>query len=151
MLSTPKRFAGFAGVTLVAALVAAPVAFGDDDEGGADAQVQELTVELKKLEVADTDHVTTEQLGKGQALRDKARTLVGNKKATQDLEWTLDELEAVVALSHAKIDKHEAQKVVEDKKATLAGKRGEFDTMTKTVADLEAKRTKLESQLAGGK
>ena len=98
-----------AGAAIVAALFFSPVAFGDEDSAGADAQLQELTVELKKLDVADKDNVATADLGKAEALRDKARTLVGDKKQTQALTWTLEELEATVAVVEAKLDKHRGE------------------------------------------
>lgn len=145
-----KRLVGLAGVTLVLGLMLSPVAFGDED-ASADAQLQELTVELKKLDVADKDNVATAELGKAEALRDKARTLVGDKKQSLSLTRTLEELEATVAVVEAKLAKHQAKLNLAAKEKELAAKKGEVDSLTTEVDKLEKQRTELEKQLAGGK
>lgn len=145
-----KRLVGLAGATLVFGLMLSPVAFGDEDSS-ADAQLQELTVELKKLDVADKDNVATAELGKSEALRDKARALVGDKKQSLALTRTLEELEATVALVEAKLAKHQAKLTLAEKEKELTAKKGEVDSLTSEVDKLEEKRTELEKQLAGAK
>jgi hypothetical protein len=147
MLKFLKRTAAAGSVALVLGLTAS-IAFGD---GTADTKLQELTVELKKLEVADKDNVATQERGKAEALRDKARSLIGVKKGAQDLQWTLDELDAVVSLVDAKISKHEAEQALAAVQKQVDETRTQTRELTANAATLEKKQSELEKKLGGGK
>jgi uncharacterized protein (DUF3084 family) len=149
MLNSLKRTAAVTSVALVLGLAVTTVAFGD--AGSDDAQLQELQVELKKLQVADKDNVATQEIGKAEALRDKARSLVGDKKATQDLRWSLEELEAVVNLVQAKISKHEAEQALAAVKGQVAETQGQIKELSTAADELEKKQSELEKKLGGGK
>ncbi len=144
-----QRFAAVACLGLGISAAGATVAFGDG--ASPDAQLQELTVELKKLDVADRDHVATQEIGKAEALRDKARSLVGNRKAAQELRWTLEELEATVALIDAKIGKHKADKELASVKQALEAKRNQIAVTNGEAQKLEEKQSELEKKLEGKK
>lgn len=149
MRNALKRTVAAASVALVLGLTMSTVAFGDDADP--DAQLQELAVELKKLDVADEDHVATQEIGKAEALRDKARTLVGDKKAEEQLRWTLEELEATVALVDAKISRHAAEKALAAARKAVDDKQQQIETMTAEADQLEKKQSELEKKLGGGK
>jgi chromosome segregation ATPase len=145
-----KRTAATICVALaLGATVTTAVAFGEGD--GPDAQLEELTVELKKLDVADKSNVATAELGRAEALRDKARSLIGDKKAKEQLTWALDELEATVALVDAKIEKDAAEKALADAKAAVDAKQQEISSLTTETETLEKKQGALEKKLGGGK
>jgi predicted nucleic acid-binding Zn-ribbon protein len=148
MLNSLKRTAAVASVALVLGLAVTTVAFGDDSS---DTQLQELQVELKKLQVADNDNVATEEIGKAEALRDKARSLIGAKKSAQDLRWSLEELEAVVNLIGAKIGKHEAEQALAAVKAEVAQTQGKIKELSSAADELEKKQADLEKQLGGNR
>jgi hypothetical protein len=136
-------------IALVATLAASPAV--GDEKNDAEAKLQAFTVQLKEHEVADTRHAATSELGKAEALRDKARTLTDKRSDRELLARTLDELEATLALVGAKIVHAEA-------KAKLAEQKAEMDKIsaelakTKAAADeLEKQQAALASQLGGGK
>lgn len=147
MLNSLKRTAAVASVALVLGLAVTTVAFGDD--AGPDAQLQELSVELKKLEVADKDNVATQEIGKAEALRDKARSLIGDKKSAQDLRWSLDEFEALVSLIEAKVGKHEAEQTLAAAKKQVDDTQAKIKELTATADQLEKKQSELEKKLGG--
>jgi hypothetical protein len=134
--------------TLLAALaIAMLVMLGDSrsavgDE--ADARLQKYTVQLKEHEVADTRKAATTEIGKAEALRDKARTLMQKRKDRDALAQTLDELEATVALVGAKIVHAEAKAKHDEQKERLEKTRAELD-------EVQAEAEKLEKKLGGGK
>ena len=145
MLKSLKRTAAVGTVALVLGLTGT-MAFGDSSS---DAQLQELTVELKKLEVADKDNVATQEIGKAEALRDKARSLIGVKKGADDLRWSLEELEAVVSLIEAKVGKHEAEQALAVVQKEVADTRAQTKELTGAADQLEKKQSQLEKQLGG--
>jgi hypothetical protein len=126
-------------------------AVGGGDDDGADARLQKLSVDLKEYNVADTDHAATAELGKAEALRDKARSLMGERKEREVLAQTLDELEATASLIDAKIIAAAAK----SKRSAAEKKRDELRGQVKTTqadADkLEQQQASLEKKLGGGK
>lgn len=141
---TRTTLAAAAIVALVAVVgITRPVAGEDADS---DARLQKLTVELKEQEVADEKrHAATTDIGKAEALRDKARSL-GKRRDRDELARTLDELDGTVALVKAKIIAAEAkakldeQKAKQEKiKAELAQVKAEADKLEKQQAEIEKK------------
>ena len=108
----------------------------------AEARLEQLTVKLKEYEVADEKrHAATSEIGKAEALRDKARTLTKKRKDRDALGRALDELDGTIALVGSTIVAAEAKAKLDEQKAK----------MTKTKADLaevRAKADKLEQQQA---
>jgi hypothetical protein len=119
------------------AVLAGPAVAAEDAD--ADARLQKYTVELKEHEVADTRHAATSEIGKAEALRDKALTLVKKRKDRDALGRTLDELEATLAMIGAKITHAEA-------KAKLDGQKAESDKVKAELAKVKAAADKLEQQ-----
>ncbi|MBK6916579.1 MAG: hypothetical protein IPH07_04175 [Deltaproteobacteria bacterium] len=138
------------GATLLALMLLGPGRIEAADDDG-DARLQKLTVELKEHNVDDTRHAATTELGKAEALRDKARTMIGERRERDALARTLDELEGTLSLIGAKI-KHAAAKAGHDdaakKRDALAAE------LAKVRADadaLEKQQSELEKKLGGGK
>jgi hypothetical protein len=136
-------------IALVAGLAASP-AIGDD-KGSGEARLQAFTVQLKEHEVADKRHAATSEIGKAEALRDRARTLTKKRKDRDELARTLDELEATLELVAAKI-------VHSESKAKLDSQKVEMDEVKKQLAktkaaadELEKKQAEIGSKLGGGK
>ena len=115
----------------------------------ADARLQELTVELKKQDVNDSHHAATAELGQAEALRDKARSLIGERRQKRQLARTLDELEATIALASAKIVAAEAKAKL-DKATDRADKiRSELARIQKHAYELEKAGEQLQQRLGG--
>ena len=134
--------------TLAALAIAMLVIFGDSrsaiGEEANDQRLQKATVELKEHSVADSRKAATSEIGKAEALRDKAQTLMQKRKDRDELARTLDELEATVALVGAKIVHAEAKAKHDEQKNKLANLKQELDKVTTEAASLEKK-------LGGGK
>lgn len=145
--STPQLTVG---ATLIALLLLGPGRIEAADDNG-DARLQKLTVELKEHNVADTSHAATKELGTAESLRDKARTLIGQRRERDALTRTLDELEGTLSLVGARI-KHAAAKSAHD---DAAKKRDALTAeLSKVRADadaLEKQQSELEKKLGGGK
>ena len=122
-------------------------ALGED----ADARLQKLSVELKEHDVADTQHAATSELGKAEALKDKARTLVGERRERDVLESTLDELEATLSLVEAKIIHAAAKVKLDAAKAKRDKARSELAKVRNDADALEKQQAELEKKLGGGK
>lgn len=136
-------------IALVAGLAASP-AVGDEKDD-AEAKLQTFTVQLKEHEVADTRHAATAELGKAEALRDKALGLTDKRSDRDALVRTLDELEATLAVVGAKIVHAEAKAKLAEQKAEMEKITAEL-TKTKAAADeLEKQQAALSSKLGGGK
>jgi len=136
-------------LALVAGLAASP-AVGDEKDD-AEARLQAFTVQLKEHEVADKGNAATSELGKAEALRDKARTLTDKRSDRELLARTLDELEATLALVGAKIVHAEAKTKLDAQKAEMQKISAEL-AKTKAAADeLEKQQAALSSKLGGGK
>lgn len=131
--------------------LAASLPAAGDEPSDAEAKLQALTVQLKEQEVADAKHAATSEIGKAEALRDKARTLTDKRSDRDELTRTLDELEATLALVGAKI-------VHADAKAKLAAQEAKMKAVETTLAktkkaadELEKKQAELSAKLGGGK
>ncbi|MCX4243856.1 hypothetical protein [Paraliomyxa miuraensis] len=136
---------------LIAALALGGPAVGRDDEDDPEAKLQAFTVQLKEHEVADTRHAATSELGKAEALRDKARTLTEKRKDRELLDRTLDELEATLALVGAKIVHAQAKAELDEQKAKMKEIQAEL-TKTKAAADeAEKKQAELAGKIGGAK
>ena len=149
MVPSRSRKSRFFAATLAAVFVlgVGSAAVGED----ADARLQKLSVELKEQDVADTQHAATPELGKAEALRDKARTLVGERRDRDALAMTLDELEATLSLVEAKI-LHAAAKAKLDAAKTRREKARDDLAKVRNDADaLEKQQAELEKKLGGGK
>ncbi len=109
------------------------------DTAEADARLQKYSVELKEHEVADTLKAATSEIGKAEALRDKARTLMKKRKDRDELARTLDELEATVSLVGAKIIHSQAKAKHDEVKGNLDKVRAELDQVQTEAEQLEAK------------
>jgi hypothetical protein len=131
--------------TLAAVAIAMLVMVGDsrvavgDDSSEEDARLQKYTVELKEHSVADTRKAATSEIGKAEALRDKARTLMKKRKDRDELARTLDELEATVALIGGKIVHAEAKAKHDEVKGNLDNVRTELDKVQTEAEQLEKK------------
>jgi hypothetical protein len=132
------------------ALVVEPTPASGDD---ADAKIQAASVELKTLEVADKDHVATAEIGKAEALRDKARSLVGAKKKDEEqaLAWSVDELQGTVALIRGKIQNAEAKAKLEAAKKAAADKQAEIATTKAEAEKIEKETAEVAKKIGGGK
>lgn len=126
-------------------------AIGGGGDDGADARLQKLSVSLKQYNVDDTDHAATAELGKAEALRDKARSLMGERRERDVLAQTLDELEGTVSLIDAKIiaAKAKSARVAAEKKRDEL--RAEVKKIQADADKLEAQQAELEKKLGGGK
>ena len=142
-----RTLAAAAALALVVVFGASGPVAGED----ADARLQKLTVELKEQEVADEKrHAATTDIGKAEALRDKARSL-GKRKDRDELARTLDELEGTLALVKSKIIAAEAKAKLEEQKAKMAQIKSEL-AKVKTEADkLEKQQAEIEKKIGGGK
>ena len=143
--------------TLAAAAVLALLAFGTGrdaiggDDDGADARLQKLSVDLKEYNVADTGHAATAELGKAEALRDKARTLMGERREREVLAQTLDELEATASLIDAKIIAAAAKNKLTAAQKKRDELRGDVKQTQADADKLEQQQSDLEKKLGGGK
>jgi DNA repair exonuclease SbcCD ATPase subunit len=136
-------------IALVAGLAASP-AVGDEKDG-TEAKLQSLTVQLKEHEVADTRHAATSELGKAEALRDKARTLTDKRSNREALARALDELEATLALVGAKIVHAEAKTKLAEQKAEMDKISAELAKTKASADELEKQQAALSSKIGGGK
>lgn len=137
-------------IALVAGMAGNRAVAGSKDEQDPEARLQGLTVQLKEQEVADTQHAATSEIGKAEALRDKARTLTKKRKDRDALARVLDELEATLALVGAKIVHAEAKAKLDEQKAEMEQLQATL-AKTKAAADeLEQKQQELSSKLGGG-
>lgn len=136
-------------IALVAGLAASP-AIGDED-GDAEAKLQAYTVKLKEHEVADKRHAATSEIGKAEALRDKARTLTKKRSDREELGRTLDELEATLELVAARIVHAEARAQLDAQKVEMEEVQKQL-TKTKAAADdAEKKQAEIAGKIGGGK
>jgi hypothetical protein len=136
-------------IAMVAGLAGSRSAVGEEDDG--EARLQAFTVQLKEQEVADTRHAATSEIGKAEALRDKARQLTEKRSDREVLDRTLDELEATLALVGAKIVHASAKAKLDEQKAKMGEIKSKL-AKTKTTADeLEKKQADMASKLGGGK
>lgn len=151
MVPTRSRNFPLAAAALVAMIVLGPgrVAVGED--GGADARLQKLSVELKQHDVADTSHAATAELGKAEALKDKARPLIGQRREREVLDRTLDELEATLSLIEAKIVQAAAKAKLDAAKAKREELRAELAKVRSEADALEKQQAELEKKLGGAK
>jgi DNA repair exonuclease SbcCD ATPase subunit len=150
MVPTRSRNFPLAAAALVAMIVLGPGrAVGED--GGADARLQKLSVELKHHDVADTSHAATAELGKAEALKDKARPLIGERREREVLDRTLDELEATLSLIEAKIIQAAAKAKLDAAKAKREEIRAELAKVRSEADALEKQQAELEKKLGGGK
>lgn len=134
-------------ITLAALALAALVMLGDSRAAigeEADARLQKYTVELKEHEVADTRKAATSEIGKAEALRDKARTLMQKRRDRDELDRTLDELEATVALVGAKIVHAKAKAKHDEQKQKL-------DKLQTELSEVQSEAERLEAKLGGAK
>jgi hypothetical protein len=137
-------------IAMVAGLAGSRPAAGDEKDD-AEARLSELTVKLKEHEVADTRHAATSEIGKAEALRDKARTLTDKRSDRDALDRALDELEATLSLVDARIV-HAAAKAKLDEQKTKMKELQATLTKTKAAADeLEKKQQSMATKLGGGK
>ena len=137
-------------ITMIAGLALSRPAAGDE-KVDVEAKLEAFTVQLKEHEVADTRHAATSEIGKAEALRDKARTLTEKRKDRDQLIRTLDELEATLELVGAKIVNSEAKAKLDEQRAAMKELQAEL-AKTKAAADeLEQQQAALESKLGGGK
>ncbi len=126
------------------------VAAGDD--GKADERLQALTVELKKYDVADdTHHAATAELGKAEALRDKARSLMGERRERDVLARAIDELEATLSLVEAKILHADAKTKLDKAKADAATLDAEVAKVRGEADALEKQQEEMQRKIGGGK
>ena len=146
---TGSRMAVAAAIVLMG-LMADP-SFAKKGDADADAQIQAMTVELKKIEVADKRHAATAEIGKAEALRDKARSMVGDRKQREELARVLEELEATLALAQAKMIEAEKLAELEAEQQKLDATRKELAQTRGQVEQLEKEQAKIERQLGGGK
>ncbi len=139
----------------VAALVglstAASPIFAAGDDGDADTQIQNMTVQLKELGVKDARNAATSELGQAEALVDKARSIVGERKERDALERTLDEADATLSLAEAKIIEADKKAMLDEQKQLLAETESELATTRDKVAELETVQSDLDAKLGGGK
>lgn len=146
-----KSSLGAAALAAMLVLATGNIAVGGDDGNADDARLQKLSVALKEHDVADTSHAATAELGKAEALKDKARPMVGERKDREALTRTLDELEATVSLIDAKIAHAAAKSKLDAAKAKRDGIKSEL-TKVRTDADaLEKQQAELEKKLGGAK
>lgn len=131
------------------ALPVGVVAAGDD--GKADQRLQALTVELKKYDVADTHHAATAELGKAEALRDKARSLMGERRERDALARAIDELEATLSLVEAKILHADAKAKLDKAKIDADGLEAEVSKVRAEADALEKQQDEMTKKLGGGK
>jgi cob(I)alamin adenosyltransferase len=135
-------------IAMVAGL-AGPAVGEEKDDG--EARLQAFTVQLKEHEVADTRHAATSEIGKAEALRDKARTLTEKRSDREALARTLDELEATLALVGAKIVHASAKAKLDEQESKMNELEAQV-AKTKAEADkLEKQQAELSSKLGGGK
>jgi len=153
MVPSRSRKSSLGAAALAAMLVLATgnVAIGGDDGGADDARLQNLSVELKKHEVADTSHAATAEIGKAEALKDKARPMVGERKDREALARTLDELEATLSLVEAKLAHAAAKSKLDVAKAKRDDIKSELAKVRTDADALEKQQAELEKKLGGGK
>lgn len=149
MVPTRSRNFPLAAAALAAMIVLGPgrVAIGED----ADAKLQKLTVELKQYDVADTSHAATAELGEAESLRDKARSLIGERRERETLARALDRLEATLSLIDAKIVHAAAKAKLDAAKAKREEIRAELTKVRADADALEKQQAELEKKLGGGK
>lgn len=135
-------------IAIVAGL--AGPAVGDEKDDG-EAKLQAFTVKLKEQEVADTRHAATSEIGKAEALRDKARTLTEKRSDRDALVRTLDELEATLELVAAKIVHAESKAKLDAMKSEMEAVKATLKKTKAAADELEKKQAELGSKLGGGK
>jgi chromosome segregation ATPase len=152
-LTGTRTIPRLAVASVVAALFLAgsPNVAAKKDDGSADQKIQAMTVAIKKLEVLDKRNAATAEIGQAEALRDKARSLIGKRKGRDALAATVDELEATVALAEGKIIEADKQAAVDARKAKLAQVRKELQQVNASLAKLEKEQAALQKKLGGGK
>lgn len=132
-------------------LASTPLFAAKKGDPEADARIQAMTVELTQLGEKDELRAATAERGQAQALIDKARSIVGERKQREALARALDELEATVALAGGKIVEAEKQKALDEQKQNLANLQQEVQQVRSDVATLEKEQAELEAKLGGGK
>ena len=137
-------------IAIVAGLAGSRPAVGDEKDDG-EARLSAYTVKLKEQEVADKSHAATGEIGKAEALRDKARTLTEKRSDREELTRTLDELEATLELVDAKIVHAEAKAKLADQKGKMELVKGKLAKTKASADELEKKQAELSSKLGGGK
>ena len=142
-----RTLATAAAFALVVVVGATRPVWGED----ADARLQKLTVELKEQSVADEKrHAATTDIGKAEALRDKARSL-GKRKERDERDRTLDELEGTLALVKAKIIAAEAKAKLDEQKAQQAQIKSELAKVKAEADKLEKQQAEIEKKIGGMK
>ena len=121
------------------------------DETDADAQIQQMTVELKELDVADERNAATAELGQVEALVAKARSIVGERREREVLQRTIEEAEATLSLAEGKMVEAEKEAMLEEQKEKLAETESELQSTRNRVDELEQEQAKLDAKLGGGK
>lgn len=136
-------------ILMVAGLAGSSPALGDEDTD-TESRLQALTVQLKEQDVADKGNAATAELGKGEALRDQARSLSDKRSDREELARTLDELEATLALIGAKIVHANAKAALDAQKAKMKAVEATL-AKTKASADaIEKQQAELSAKLGGG-
>ncbi len=138
-------------IALLGLVTAASVSAKKKRGGEADDKIQALTVELKELDVADEHHAATSEIGQAEALRDKARSLIGERKQRELLEQTLERAEATVALASAKVVEAEKQAALDAQETQRDATNKELEAVRAAVAKLEKQQATLEKKLRGSK
>ncbi len=137
-------------IVMVAGLAGSRPALGDE-KADVEARLQALTVQLKKHEVADTTHAATSEIGKAEALRDKARSLSDKRRDREAMAHTLDELQATLALVGAKIVHAETKAKYDAQKTKMKEATNALARTKASADDLEQQQAQLERKLGGGK
>ncbi len=123
-------------------------AVGED----AEARLEALSVKLKEHSVADEKrHAATTEIGKAEALRDKARTLTKKRSDRDELARTLDELDGTVALVGAVIIHAEAKAKMDEQKAKMAKVKADLAEVQAKADKLEAQQAEMEKKIGGAK
>jgi chromosome segregation ATPase len=137
-------------IAMAAGLAGSRPAVGDEKDD-AEGKLQAFTVQLKEHEVADTGHAATSEIGKAEALRDKARTLTEKRSDRDTLTRTLDEFEATLALIGAKIVHASAKAKLDETKAKMNETKAKLAKTKASADELEKKQSALSSKLGGAK
>lgn len=149
--TSPSRIRAALRVGVVAlALVGIARTASSADDKEADARLQKLTVVLKQHDVGDTRKAATAEIGKAEALRDKARAAIGQRKEREALARTLDELEGTLSLVEAKIKASEAKAKLEAAKAKRAEIKAQLAKIRAEADDLEKQQQDVQKKLGGG-
>ena len=141
----------FAAVVVAGLLTTASPLFAAKDDSEADAKIQQMTVQLKELDVKDERNAATGELGQAEALVAKARSIIGERSERDALAQTLDEAEATLSLAEAKIIEADKQAALDEQKQKLAATEQKLKSTRATVAKLEKEQAELDAKLGGGK